>query len=574
MKEKILRLQDVKITYKLENSDFVAVNNVNLSLNKGDSLGIIGESGSGKTSLAMAIMGLLKKTTKVDGEIYYKDTDLQLISKKQLNEIRWNKIAIVFQNCLDVLNPLLTIHQQIYECIKKHIKVSREEINKKVKELLKIVGLDEECGECYPHQLSGGMRQRVLIAMALSCEPDVLIADEPTTALDAVSKNEIIELIKTLQKLKKFTLIVISHEMETILKLTSRVAVMYSGNIVEEGLTKEVINNPMHNYTRGLINSSPSINIYKDMWGIAGEKNNNTNKGCSFCSRCNQSIEICKTKAPKLEYVSLDRKVACNRGGIVTLLHGSNINKVYSFKGRNTTACYNCEIKIRHGEVIALVGESGSGKSTLAGILSGIIKPDSGQVLFQGKKILGNNATCHKGGIQIVFQDPFSATNEQFTVEDIIKEPLDILKEDSKEEKKRKVIQSLKEVQLSYDESFLKRKCYMLSGGQRQRLALARSLVMEPKLLIADEINSMLDPSTQANILRLLKGLQNEKGFAMIYITHDLNIALKIADKTYVMYKGEIIERGLTPEIFSNPDKTYTKKLIHSGNCYLGEIVN
>ncbi|MGH4125409.1 MAG: ABC transporter ATP-binding protein [Clostridium sp.] len=565
MQEKSLELKDVKITYKAQNTDFVAAKDINLTLNKGDSLGIIGESGSGKTSLAMAIMGLLKKPTKVDGEIYYKDIDLQLVNKKELNKIRWSKIAIVFQNCLEVLNPVLNIHEQIFECIEKHIKISKQESNKKVMELLKMVGLDEEIGKCYPHQLSGGMRQRVLIAMALSCDPEVLIADEPTTALDAVSKNEIINLIKKMQKLKRFTLIIISHEIETILKLTSRVAVMYSGYIVEEGLTKEVINNPMNSYTRGLINSSPSINIYKDMWGIAGEKNNNINDGCSFYGRCNQSIEICKTKVPKLEWVALNRKVACNRGGIVTLLHGSNINKVYSSNGRRVTACDNCEIKIRHGEVIALVGESGSGKSTFAEILSGIISPDFGEIIFQEKKVLGNSATCHKHGIQIVFQDPFSATNEQFTVEDIVKEPLDILKEDDKEERKRKVIEVLKEVKLPYDENFLKYKCYMLSGGQRQRLALARSLIMEPKLLIADEINSMLDPSTQANILRLLKGFQNERGFAMIYITHDLNIALKIADQTYVMHKGKIIEKGLTSQIFSNPVEAYTKKLVNEG---------
>lgn len=572
MQEEILKLEEVKITYKLQDTNFIATNDINLTLNKGDSLGIIGESGSGKTSLAMAIMGLLKKPTKVEGNIYYRDTDLQLISKKELNKIRWNKIAIVYQNSLDVLNPVLTIGEQILECLDNHFIITKEERKNRVIELLIMVGLDKTIGNCYPHQLSGGMRQRVLIAMALSCEPEVLIADEPTTALDALSKNEIINLIKKLQKTKKFTLIVISHEIETILKLTSRLAVMYSGNIVEEGLTKEVINNPMHNYTRGLINSSPSINIYKDMWGIIGEKNSNIKEGCSFYGRCNQSIELCKTKVPKLEYVGLNRRIACNRGGIVTLLHCENINKVYSSKGRDVIACDNCEIQIRHGEVIALVGESGSGKSTLVGILSGIINPNSGEIKFQGEKVCGNSATNHKGGIQIVFQDPFSATNEQFTVEEIIKEPLDIIKVDRKEERKKKVIQVLEEVQLPSDESFLKRKCYMLSGGQRQRLSLARSLAMEPKLLIADEINSMLDPSTQANILRLLKGLQNERGFAMIYITHDLNIALKISDKTYIMHKGKIIEKGITSQIFSSPINNYTKSLINEWGNLCGQF--
>lgn len=565
MEQLILKVENLTVCYKIEGGKCTAVNNVSFELNRGDSLGIIGESGSGKTSLAMAIMGLLKSPAEVSGKIYYENIDLQRLSQKERNRFRWCNIAIVFQNSLDVLNPVLTVHEQIFECIIKHMEITEKEADKKVRTLLEMVGLGPDWGQYYPHQLSGGMRQRVLIAMALSCEPDVLIVDEPTTALDAVSKNEIVELIAKLHKEKNFALIVISHEIQTILSLTSRINVMYSGHIVEAGLTGDVIRNPMHTYTRGLLDSSPTINPYRDMWGIPGEVGNNEIAGCPFYLRCSQSIELCKTKIPQLEYVSVERKVACNRGGIVTLLHGKGIDKKYRFKGKSVIACDDCEIKIRYGEVAALIGESGSGKTTLASILSGIIQADKGEILFEGEKVSGNNTTCRRNGIQIVFQDPFSATNEHFTIEKAVKEPLDILKIGTNEERKEKVIQALKDVQLPYDKGFLLRKCYMLSGGQRQRVALARSLVMEPRLLIADEISSMLDPSTQANILRLLKGLQNEKGFAMLYITHDLTIARKIADRVYVMHRGRIIEKGLASQVFCNPVESYTKKLVKEG---------
>lgn len=294
-----------------------------------------------------------------------------------------------------------------------------------------------------------------------------------------------------------------------------------------------------------MINASPAINPYRDLWGIPGEPcSSGTNRQCSFYNRCNQKIEICKTRIPQLEYISANRKVACNRGGIVTLLRGKGICKSFQLKNKTIKACVNCDIEIHSGEVVVLIGESGSGKTTLASILSGILSKDEGDVLFGEIEIRGNNATCRKNGIQVVFQDPFSATNEHLSIAKVVSEPLDILNIGTKQERLEKAKQALKDVQLPSDDIFIARKCYMLSGGQRQRVALARSLVMEPKLLIADEISSMLDPSTQANILRLLKGLQNEKGFAMLYITHDLDLARKIADRVYVMKEGRIIWHG------------------------------
>lgn len=562
MNNSLLNIKDLSVEYSVEGEILKAVDNLGLSINRGESLGIIGESGSGKTSLAMAIMGLIKEPAKVKGEILIDGEEINGLPKKQLNLLRWKKIAIVFQNALDILNPVLTIYEQIYEVLKQHTALLKYEIDEKIKDLFIKVGLEPGLLQCYPHQLSGGMRQRVLIAMALSCEPELLIVDEPTSALDMVSKNEIIKLLSELYRENNFALLVISHELDTVLKLTSKVCVMYSGSIVERGDTSQVIKNPIHTYTKGLLNSSPAVNPFGDMWGIPQEIKRYESRGCPFKNRCTQSIEICGDIKPSLKKVSENREVACNRGGIVTILRGENITKTFKCKDRALRACNGCDIQVRSGEIVALIGESGSGKTTLASILVGILKSDQGKVLFEDKTVNGNNFTSKENGMQMVFQDPFSAINEKLSIRQVISEPLNIIRKALPISLESEIKQILEDVQLPSDDNFINRKCYTLSGGQRQRVSLARSLIAKPKILIADEISSMLDPSTQANILRLLKKLQNEKGFSMLYITHDLAVARKIADRIYVMSKGEILENGTAAKVFLNPENLYTKKLI------------
>lgn len=562
MDNSLLCVKNLQVEYNLDEEVITGVDDLSFSINKGESLGIIGESGSGKTSMAMAIMGLIKEPGEAQGNILFHGQDINELGKKQLNFLRWKKIAIVFQNSLDILNPLLTIYEQIYEVLIRHTDLCKKEINERIIDLLLKVGLSKDVLSSYPHELSGGMRQRVLISMALSCEPELLIVDEPTSALDMVSKNEIIKLLSDLYKRNNFALLVISHELDTVLKLTSNLCVMYSGSIVEKGKTSEVITNPMHTYTKGLLNSSPLINPFGDMWGIPNEMITSRNPGCPFMDRCTQSIDLCKTQKPKLRHISKNRQVACNRGGIVTLLQARNVSKTYKTKERTIEACIDCNIEVKSGEIVALIGESGSGKTTLASIVSGILKADKGKVLFEENPINGNNFTSKENGLQMVFQDPFSAINEKLSVLDVIDEPLKIIKKISGDSLKSQVEKVLKEVQLPNDKDFIGRKCYTLSGGQRQRVSLARSLIVYPKLLIADEISSMLDPSTQANILRLLKKLQNSKGFSMIYITHDLAVARKISDRIYVMSEGRIVEDGIASRVFSHPKDQYTKKLI------------
>ncbi|BAQ13610.1 ABC transporter ATP-binding protein [Clostridium botulinum] len=556
----LLIVRDLSVYYENEKL-YKAVDNVSFTLKTGENIGVIGESGSGKTSIAMAIMGLLRANVKVQGEIIYEDKNILKLKNEEKNKYRWNKIALVFQNSLEALNPVLNIKEQILEVIYKHLHINKKEALDKVKDLLKMVALSEDIGEEYPHNLSGGMRQKVLIAMALACDPEVLIVDEPTSALDNISKNEIIKLLKMLQNKNNMTMIVISHDLYVIDKLTTKLEVMYKGNLLEEGYTKEIINNPMHTYTRGIINSSIEINPFGDLWGIPNEEVS-SEEGCTFYGRCVQRSVLCKENKPGLSKISDRRKVCCNKGGIINLLTANSLRKVYKTKYKKVSAVNYCNLSIRSGEIVSLIGESGSGKSTLANILSGILKPDEGQVYFNDEKLEGNKFTSKKFGIQIIFQDPISAINSSFTIMEAIREPLDIIKDGSIEDRNNKALQVLSKVQLPTEKYFVNKKCNELSGGQRQRVSIARALIMEPTLLIADEISSMLDPSTKANILRLLKQLQNLNGFSMLYITHDINLAKKISDKILVMNSGKIVESGSVLEVLNNPKNVCTKRLI------------
>jgi len=558
----LLEIKNLSITFHSVHPPIKAVDGVSLQLRKGESLGIIGESGCGKSTLAMGIMGLLKQVS-VAGEIIYRGQNLVGLPEKRLRNYRWKDMAMVFQNSLEVLNPVLTIGEQIGEPLRAHYNLSPAEIDQKVVKLLEMAGLEPEWRHCYPHQLSGGMRQRVLLAMALSCAPELLIVDEPTTSLDPASKNEILQLLQKLQKKSGFALILISHDLHAVKRLTTRVITLYAGRVVELGITSEVLKNPLHCYTRGLLNASPNFFKYKDLWGIEGEPPpGGSIEGCAFYPRCCQGEESCRQARPPLKYVALERMVACHKGGIETFLRAEGIRKKYILKEREIEAVRGVNLEIKSGEVAALVGESGSGKSTLAHILAGVLPADAGLVFFRNKKVEGRWATKMLGGMQIIFQDPFSATSHRLKVLEVVKEPLDIIKWGNKKEREAEAIKALQKVQLPVSPDFLNRYCCALSGGQRQRLAIARALVTKPKLLIADEVTSMLDPSTQANLLRELKGLQNRHGFAMLYITHDLHLARKIADKVYVMYQGEIVETGVSFEIFENPAHVYTKRLL------------
>jgi peptide/nickel transport system ATP-binding protein len=559
-----LEVKDLRCEYVSEKSSVKAVDGVSFELDKGDVLGIVGESGSGKTTMAMGIMGLLPNNANVSGTILFKGKNMASMPEHEKDRIRWKEMAMVFQNGLEVLNPVMKVGQQVCEPMIKHLELSKKDAGTRCAGLFKMVGLDPAWMDAYPHQLSGGMRQRVLIAMALSCEPELLILDEVTSALDAFTRKEIRDLLLDLQKKYGYSMIIISHDITFVSSIASRLMVLYSGKVVEKGPTRDVVNSPGHPYTRGLINSTPDIFIYKDMWGIPGESLSGGHAGCPFYPRCTQPIDICLKAPPELKDYG-GREVACHRGGIATILKATGlVFDYYLPDGRKISAVDNVDLNVREGEVFALVGQTGSGKSTLAHVLAGVIEPLSGEIFFKDAKVNGNGNGSRFGGVQIVFQDPFNSTSSRFTVLDAIKEPLDINNIGTPEERISMVKDALSLARLHSTEDFLNKYCGELSGGQRQRVALARALIMRPKLLIADEITSALDVSTAANVLRLLKGLQNRRGFAMIYISHDLTLTLKIADRIAVMNAGRIVETGNAHDVMLTPREDYTKKLVGS----------
>ncbi|MDO9534892.1 MAG: ABC transporter ATP-binding protein [Bacillota bacterium] len=560
----LLNVNELSVQYKTDNTTITALDKISFSIKNRENLGIIGESGSGKTTLAMSLMGLIGSPHKVYGKINVTGKDLMSLAEKDKKKLRWKTIAMVFQNSMDVLNPVMKVGHQIVEPLKETEGLSEREAFLEAERLLKLVGLEKYWKDSFPHQLSGGMRQRVLLAMAMSCSPRLLILDEPTSSLDAVTRKSLFEMVRDLQEKIGFSMLVISHDLSAMKDLTDKMMVLYGGEILERGLTREIIEEPAHIYTRGLINSSVQAFPYKDLWGIPGEAQTEV-KGCVFASRCTQALEGCSEKKPYLEQVFTNREVACHRGGIVDLIRARGISKSYKVQNTIIPAVKDVILRVRHGETVALVGRSGSGKSTLAHILAGFLQPDKGDVVFDNQAVKGNWPACKEGGIQLILQDPFSSLSHRFTVEDALLEPLKVNKIGSLEERIARIKAALKDVQLPADDLFLKRHCSSLSGGQRQRIAIARGLVMKPKLLLADEITSMLDVSTQANLLRLLKGLQNSSGFAMVFITHDLHLARKIAERIIVLHHGEITEEGSSSYVTEESCCCHTKELMEAG---------
>lgn len=570
----ILRVDSLQVDYRIKSHWSAGLDRISLCQKREQNIGIIGESGSGKTTFAHSIMGLIGSPHKVSGRILYKGIDLLSLPYKQKKELLWKDISIVFQNSLEVLNPVMTIGRQITERLIEIRSITEKEAQEEQIRLLEMVELEAGWKDAYPHQLSGGMRQRVLIAMAISCNPNLIIFDEPTSSMDAILKKHTIGLIKKLQQELGFSMIIISHDLLVVRELAHGLHVMYSGRVVESGSVKDILNYPRHPYTRGLINSSAEIFPYKDLWGIPGEIIGSGYQGCVFADRCTQSIKKCHLESPHLCEVDTDRQVACHRGGVAKLLDVIDISKKYTIKNKEIEAVKKVSFSINHGETVGLVGQSGSGKSTVAKIAAGFLLADEGDIIFDQNQVLSGNAFTKEGGIQLVLQDPFSSLSNRLKVEDVVKESLDINSIGSKEERITRVKKALKDVQLPNTDEFLKRYCNTLSGGQRQRVAVARALVIGPKLLIADEVTSMLDVSTQANMMRLLKGLQNTHGFAMLFVTHDLHLARKICERIIVLNQGKVVDSGSASQITEESCCQYTEELIGMGLEHMGRDGN
>jgi peptide/nickel transport system ATP-binding protein len=543
----MLSIRDLRVSF----GNTSILGGVDLYLERGECLALIGESGAGKTTLGLSIMGLARGSAT--GEILFQEKDLLAISEDELRLLRGKEMAMVFQNAEDALDPVQRIQDQIAEAIMVHRSMSAKNAGDVALKHLLSVGLNYNKARMYPHQLSGGEKQRVLIAMALVNDPDLLILDEPTASLDALTKADVIRLFRS--AILGRICIVITHDISLAASLADRMAVLYAGRIVEMGRTEELLRKPRHPYTRGLIRSYPSMNATKDLQGIPGRMVHGL-PGCPFHERCTQRIEICSRQVPP-QMEEDGRIIACHRGGIVPLLEIEDLSLAFE----SYSVLRDLSLSLYEGETLALVGESGSGKTTLSKVIMGLHEADKGSVILEGRVVNKWNAAFYRR-VQMIFQNPKESVSHRMNVLDAVVEPLQVHRIGSHEARLVRAKEVLEMVELPNDNDFLKRYPHELSGGEVQRVAIARALALGPKLLIADEPTSALDPSVQAKILKLLMNLQEKMGLAMIFITHDISLARKVSDRMVVMHKGQIVEEGATNEILSQPRHPYTRSLV------------
>ncbi len=559
----MLQINNLHIQFKTPNGLFDAVKNSSFTLNKGQTIGIVGESGSGKSVTSLAIMRLLdERQTVISGNINLEDTPLLSLSEDEMRRIRGNRIAMIFQEPMTSLNPVLTCGFQVTEAIQLHLGLSKQEAREHTIKLFNEVQLPrpEMIFDSYPHQISGGQKQRVMIAMALSCNPEILIADEPTTALDVTVQKTIIELLIRLKAEREMSLIFISHDLGVIREIADHVLVMYRGEIVESASVNDIFANPQHPYTKGLLACRPSpAHRLKKLPVISDFMNGDTTADIEQIRiKYNYTVEEIAARKEKLY----------NQQPILTVAGLSTWFPVSTGILGNTTqvikAVNNAGFEVYPGETLGLVGESGSGKTTLGRSILRLIEPNAGNIHLEGKNICDINKTQMRDtrrDMQIIFQDPYSALNPRLTVGESIIEPLQVHKlYNNNTQRKQRVMELLNRVGL-LPEHF-NRYPHEFSGGQRQRIVIARALALQPKFIICDESVSALDVSVQAQVLNLIRELQEEFNLTYIFISHDLAVIKHISDRIMVMNQGEIVEIGDADEVYNNPQNEYTKKLI------------
>lgn len=531
------------------------IHNISYHLNKNEILGIVGESGSGKSVSSLAILGLLpKKVSKINsGSIIFNKEDLTTLSSKAFQNIRGKKIAMIFQEPMSSLNPSMNCGKQVQEILLQHNKLSKKEAKAETLLLFEKVKLPDanRVYNAYPHEISGGQKQRVMIAMAISCKPDILIADEPTTALDVTVQKNIIQLLKDLQVETQMSIIFITHDLSLISEIANRVIVMYKGNIVEQGDVSTIFKAPKDNYTKALINSRPSLNTRLKVLPTIQDYLNNTTKHDIITSEQRQkNHEKLYSKPPLLEVINVEKEYISKSGWF---------SKPQSFKAVNDVS-----FKLYEGETLGLVGESGCGKSTLGNAILQLDKATAGQILYNGvdiTKLSKSDTKKLRKDIQIIFQDPYSSLNPRIPVGEAIMEPMKVHKLYSSDaERKEKTIEILNKVGLSED--YFNRYPHEFSGGQRQRIGIARTIGLQPKLIVCDESVSALDISVQAQVLNLLNALKDTFGFTYIFISHDLAVVKYMSDQLLVMNQGKIEELDDADVIYASPKTKYTKKLI------------
>ncbi|MEM8550809.1 MAG: ABC transporter ATP-binding protein [Pseudomonadota bacterium] len=549
----LLTIDDLSVEFPLRRRTIVAVDDASLSVEPGEIHGLVGESGAGKSTIGAAIMGLLDNPGRISGgTIDFRGEVISGLDAKAMRALRGKKISMIFQDPLTSLNPLYTVRHQLVETILEHIPVSRKEANERARALMDRVGIPNPAVRLdqYPHQFSGGMRQRVVIALALCSEPDVIIADEPTTALDVSVQAQILSLIKDLTIERQVGVILITHDMGVIAETTDKVTVMYMGKVVEHGPTAEVLGNPQHTYTKSLIAAVPRSNVKVTRFPQVSYGGRETRFAIEDLSR-----DWPSTKQDPSE----------------PLLKAQNLTKRFVEKGailpwarQYFTAVDDFSFDIYPGEVFGIVGESGSGKSTIARMICGLYRLDGGTVTFDGRVVSDPTQKADQAEfrrkIQMIFQDPYSSLNPRMRVDHVVAEPIRHHKLLTGRAINQRVDELLDRVGLGAEAGL--RYPHEFSGGQRQRIAIARALATQPKFLVCDEPTSALDVSIQAQILNILKDLQEHLGLTMLFISHDLPVVRQMCDRVAVAKDGKLVELQETDGLFDNPQTDYTKELL------------
>ncbi|MBN8957303.1 MAG: ABC transporter ATP-binding protein [Rhizobiales bacterium] len=601
--QRLLEVNDLKTYFETETGPVKAVDGVSFHLDRGETLAVVGESGSGKSVMSMSVMRLIAEPPGriAGGTILFNGENLLAKNEREMRRIRGNDISMIFQEPMTSLNPVFTVGDQIAETIMLHQGKGRAQAMRATIEMLDLVGIPEPARRAknFPHQMSGGMRQRAMIAMALSCGPKLLIADEPTTALDVTIQAQILDLMRKLQRETGMSMLFITHDLGVVAEVADRVLVMYAGRTVEEASVDEIFSEPRMPYTIGLIESVPRVDkaaqSQERLRAIPGNVPNPAflPKGCAFEPRCRFAIERCKSEAPPLQDTGAGHMSRCWRWGELasdatasaTVAHHPPVAEratraplieindlrayfpirsgVFSRVTTHVKAVQDISFSIGEGEVVGLVGESGSGKTTAGRAILRLVEPTGGEIRYKGQDITRASKAKQRElrkEMQIIFQDPFSSLNPRITIGDAIGEAMEIHGLAEGREQQDKVADLLERVGMSADH--MKRYPHEFSGGQRQRVGIARALAVDPAFIVADEPVSALDVSIQAQVVNLLQDLKNELGLTLLFIAHDLSVVEYLSDRVIVMYLGKIMEIAPAKELYANPVHPYTEALL------------
>lgn len=559
----LLKVAGLKVEYPGRRGTFVAVENMDLEVRRGEIVGVVGESGAGKSTIGSAVMQLLESPGRIAaGKIELDGIRLDQLDTAAMRRIRGKRVSMIFQDPLTSLNPLYTVGKQLVETIRTHSQKSESAARQEAIDLLTAVGIPDPAVRIdqYPHQFSGGMRQRVVIALVLCTEPDLIIADEPTTALDVSVQAQILDLIKKLATERNIGVILITHDMGVIAQTTNRVAVMYRGRVVETGETRQIIHAPTHEYTKSLIGAVPRGDIKLDRF-----------PRISYIEASTPAPKVFDIQTHWLGRARPDAKSSSGDSkrplvSVDGLTMRFVTRKAILPKNRIMfDAVKNLELDIAEGEVMGLVGESGSGKSTVARILSGLYHPSSGSMHFDGQDVLkltrSSDINAIRRQVQMIFQDPYSSLNPRMRVDAIIAEPIEHHKLASSREETYAIVADLLEI-VGLGKAAGRKFPHEFSGGQRQRISIARALATRPRFLICDEPTSALDVSIQAQVLNLLKDLRAALNLTVLFISHDLPVVRQMCDRIAVMRHGKICELAETEELFTRPQHQYTRELL------------